>query len=570
MTRYIKFRILLQEPVRIADDSSAKQGQAVTRRYIPGSTIRGHVVNAIAREPYFDSVKKILFSDRVRFLNAYLTVGFGKNEKEQVLLPSPKGFYEDKSMAEGEKKIENVVVNGEYREALKRADLGTNVTIEKKEGSGIGDYNSGKDIPRKMSFYTPKVVADTKIKLGEGKNQEIFRSTSIMAGYHFTGYIAMDDADLPVPGTGDNELKPFTISEVLSKALDSPMYLGNARTSGLGKCLVVENKLMDVEEKMPYSSYALKISSSNASSMHDCYMMLLSDTCMRNDYGEYCGIDLPTLEKILGIQKLQVLFCSTSVVDIRGFNRHYGGAIPSTPMYEKGSVFHLAYQGTLSQERLDDVMSKGIGVRRNEGYGQVLFLDSYESLSLKQKGTLQMMSDGISANAMSGKNSSIDEKQKVIEIAAKSHYRNLVRSAMRKYVVETPFFTRQTASQMGNILSIAMANRFQPEAGWEKINAYLDHKIKKEGKTRVHSTDAGKNRSSSAFKRAVSRIRDTDFNELLKIYFSDPEKKEIMGIHVSKLMNSEEEKRARIDLLIQLIRYQFKEEVKPDGDNGDV
>ena len=137
MTGYIKYRILLQEPVRIADDSSAKQGQAVTRRYIPGSTIRGHVINALVEKPYFNRIKKELFSDRVRFHNAYLTVGFGKDEEPRVLIPSPKGFYEDKSNTEGEKALQNVVIKGEFNEAYKRARLGTNVLIEsRKEADG--------------------------------------------------------------------------------------------------------------------------------------------------------------------------------------------------------------------------------------------------------------------------------------------------------------------------------------------------------------------------------------------------------------------------------------------------
>ena len=578
MTRYIKYRILLQEPVRIADDSSAKQGQAVTRRYIPGSTIRGHVVNALSQESYFSNIKKELFSERVRFLNAYLTVGFGKGEEAQDLLPSPKGFYEDKNETEDEKPLDNVVVQGEFNEVYKRAELGTNVMIEKRNKDDPGNPGTGGGELWKLRFFTPKVVADTKIKLGESKDQEVFRTTSIMSGHRFTGYIAMDNADFPVSGVCADNIEQSTLCDVLRKALDTPMYLGNARTSGLGKCLVEMNEVMGVEEKMPFASYAMRVSSSKESSSEEsstknCYMMLLSDTCMRNSCGEYCGIDLPTLEKALGVQDLKIRFCSTSVSDIRGFNRHYGGAIPSVPMYEKGSVFHLVYKGILSQELLDNVMYRGIGIRRNEGYGQVLFLDGYELLSLKQKGTLKITSDATSVSAAEGKdenNPSNDEYDKVILIAAKAHYRNKVRSAIRRYVVDKPFPARQTASQMGNILSIAMANRFQPEAGWKKISAYFEHKTEKEGKARVHNVDAGKSRGSSAFKKAVSTIRDTDLNELLEISFTKPEKKEIMGIPVSKLMDVVEEKRVKIDLLIQLIRYHFKEEVKPDGENSGV
>ena len=138
MTRYIKYSLILREPVRIADDSSAKQGQTDTLRYIPGSSIRGHVINAIltdshnTSEPYFNELKKELFSDRVRFMNAYLTIG---SEKDgcQVLIPSPKGFYESKEKI---KVIDNVVLKGKYKAGYKRAELGNYAMFERDEEEG--------------------------------------------------------------------------------------------------------------------------------------------------------------------------------------------------------------------------------------------------------------------------------------------------------------------------------------------------------------------------------------------------------------------------------------------------
>lgn len=91
MTEYIKYLIRNKEPLRIADDSTSQNGQTTTLRYIPGTTVRGWIVNQLSGREDFEQIKKELFSDKVRYLNAYL------NKDGKDMLPSPKGFYEDKT-----------------------------------------------------------------------------------------------------------------------------------------------------------------------------------------------------------------------------------------------------------------------------------------------------------------------------------------------------------------------------------------------------------------------------------------------------------------------------------------
>ena len=86
MTEYLKIVFQNLEPVRIADDSTSQSGQTVTLRYIPGTALRGIVINALAVEEDFEEIKRRLFSPRVRFLNAYPSDG------ELELVPAPKGF----------------------------------------------------------------------------------------------------------------------------------------------------------------------------------------------------------------------------------------------------------------------------------------------------------------------------------------------------------------------------------------------------------------------------------------------------------------------------------------------
>lgn len=541
--KYLKYSLLLLEPTRISDDSSAKQGQTTTRRYIPGSTIRGLVVNKLASEDYFDSIKTELFSDHVRFHNAYPSL----QEKGEVkmLLPAPKGFYEDKSIVSGEKKISNVVVDGEYDEAMKRARLGAFVLIEQSENGKDGPY-------RRMRFYTPAIESDTKIKLGMGKDQEVFRSTAIRAGYRFTGYIALDHAELSVNGTGETAK---SLAQIVESALQQETVLGNARTAGYGKCLFESCVLT---EEMPYAPLAMVADALSSSvDEKECYMMLLSDTAMRDERGEYCGLHLATLENALGVENLRIRYCSTSVTDIRGFNRHYGGATPSVTMYEKGSVFHFVYQGHIDREHLDAIHRNGVGVRRNEGYGQVLFLDGYENVRYKIKGTDSLNESACAEGIIKYEHA---EDQAVIRNVAKTYCMNVMRAAIREYAVNNPLKESSTASQLGNTLSIAIKYRFDPEAGWKNIDNYYEHKIQKEQTLRVHS--AGKNKlSDPIYKNVISVLKTKPLTELLGLELKGTDHNQIMEISLDELLSRSEIMRIRLELLIQLIRYNLKKEV---------
>ena len=63
MARYLRYVIKNIEPIRIADESTSQRGQTNTLRYIPGTTIRGLVIGALAKESDFEEQwKEKLFS----------------------------------------------------------------------------------------------------------------------------------------------------------------------------------------------------------------------------------------------------------------------------------------------------------------------------------------------------------------------------------------------------------------------------------------------------------------------------------------------------------------------------
>ena len=304
MSKYLRYVIKNTDALRIANNASSQSGQTDTLRYIPGSTIRGYVISEFLKKGIFEANKDSLLRSGIRFLNAYPY----RNKRE--LIPSLKGFYEDKTDVQGKKSIQNVVVTPDLNKGWKRASLGRYCYLE-------DDC---------IYYYQVETGSDLKIKinLGEDEKQSVFRNEYLTEGQTFTGYIAVDNEDM---------LKD------VKEAFTGQVILGNARSAGLGKCQVLE---CEVTDRTPYEEYLPGEDVKDA-----VYMVLLSAGTMRNEDGEYCGLDLKALEEMLGVTDLKVVQCSTSVASIRGYNRTWGTPVPSVTMYDAGIIFKLSFTGIL-------------------------------------------------------------------------------------------------------------------------------------------------------------------------------------------------------------------------------
>ena len=241
MKKYLRYEIRNLEPLRIADDSSSQRGQTAAIRYIPGSTIRGLVVNALSSDEKFESIKKRLFSSDIRFLNAYPAVSKKENEggkdkdgrKIIELIPSPKGFDEDKTECGRKAIINSLIDRNMEKNGLKRASVGRYCYLE---GGCI-------------YYYDVATGSDMKIKINleQDEKRNVFRNEYIKPGHLFVGYIAIEAEEL---------------GKYISKVFEGQIILGNGRSAGMGKCQV---ESCNYCEKIPYEQYQapLRVSAQN-------------------------------------------------------------------------------------------------------------------------------------------------------------------------------------------------------------------------------------------------------------------------------------------------------------------
>ncbi len=342
-TACIRFRLRTESPLIVTDlDKSSGNGYE-TRDYIPGSALRGLVINELAsRMPdWFEEHRRELLSEDARFLDA-LPLG------PLPAIPSLMGFYEDKAGGS----FHTVLASGEVKPGCKRAKLGRFCGLR-------GDT---------VVYWSAAAGGRGRIKRETETEEQtqIYQTRSIDAGQEFEGYVLLRKPEL---------------AGAISGCLNGTLWLGADRFAGFGKCRVTE---LAAEEQPRWLQYAVREENERGETL---YLLALSPFTMQDASGNYAGLDAEKLAKQLGVDSLEVELCSTAFREYGGYNRTWGCRESALRMYDRGSLFKLRCSEAPTYEALRRVMAEGLGVRRAEGYGQVLFLRStlFEGLRGKEK-----------------------------------------------------------------------------------------------------------------------------------------------------------------------------------------
>ncbi len=507
MTKYIKVLFTNKEPLKIADSSKSKSGQSDTLSHILGTSIRGTVIEEMFKNGVCEEDKKVLLSEQVSFLNAY-PVADG-NE----MIPSLKGFYEDKKDVgeTGVKEIENVLKNGEVQDGNKRASL--------------GKYCYIKD--NCICYTQLELGSDMKINTGKnGDKRNVFRNKYISSGYQFTGYIAVR-----------NEM----IADKIKMALESMkenenFFLGGSRSYGYGKCIIDE---ISISENIPYTEY-----SSVKDIKNTAYMVLLSHMAMIDEFGQLVGIDETILAQQLGVQTLEIERCSTSIVEIMGYNRTWASHIPSVKMYEMGSVFRLDLKGNkITAQKINQIMNQGIGIRTNEGFGRVLFFSQEEYEGLLKKKSIEITKERRNQNSIK-----LDaDEERTLKIIAKGYYHHLLSQAKNEYLLDTQNNLNKyklNNSQLGSLAAIIYNNLYESDKCFQTIERYFENLEKKQENKRVQKSSI----SYKAFIKYIRGLKEKEITDILPV----PQK--VMRVSVKDIYSEKEIQRIKLELILSQIK----------------
>ena len=326
----IHYRLETKLPLIVTDLGRSQEFGYETRGYLPGSAVRGMVMSSLAssQPEWFQEHKAALLED-VRFLDAVPVVDEG------AALPSIRGFYEDKA----ETRFETVVKDGSFTPGFKRAKLGSFCRLEDDT----------------VVYWNGKTGGSLRIMRG-GKNEDSrpFQTRHLDAGQTLEGYILLKDPKL---------------APMIGKVFGQTVWLGADRYEGFGECAVSCLEQADSPEWMEKYGYH-----SGEKLGTDLYLLAVSPLTMLDEWGNPCGLDLKWLANQLGIENVEICFCATATAEFAGYNRTWKCSTPAVVMYDRGSIFHLNCSTAPDTERLLTLQQQGLGIRKAEGFGQILFL----------------------------------------------------------------------------------------------------------------------------------------------------------------------------------------------------
>lgn len=334
---WIRYRLRLHTPMAITLGTSSptdadRKNYSNSKDHIPGSAIRGLVMSHLSKnDPEWFAAHKQTLLRQVRFLNALPLID---GERQ---IPTPLGFYENREQTDFYHVLNRDVVSGH-----KRARMGRFCRIS---GEQLLHSSPAMESSLRITLTDP----DTRLPL-DGTERQMFTTEMLAADTMIEGSIYVPDPAL---------------TPRIAEAFQNWLCVGADRFGGSGLCSV---ELLDGQEP-DNSAFSYRPDDPIPDTL--C-MLILSPTALMKD-GEVTGLTDEDLASLLGVSHAKIERCATSIIQCSGFNRTWGCASPTVSMYAPGSIFLIHCSEAPSLERLRELELHGIGIRRNEGCGQILF-----------------------------------------------------------------------------------------------------------------------------------------------------------------------------------------------------
>lgn len=329
----LSYQIHLLSPLLATQLSAGEENSSKSFNYIPGSMLRGALINLYLRErraqkqgtydPALDPVCRRLFFDGTNcYLNAYPV-----DNNFYRTIPKPLSWY----MKKEELEDDNGTV---YDLALEEVEnlkpcpgcfysLDGDIAYLVKTSSSLSMHNAS---------------AGRMVRLKD--RSTVYYYEAIAAGQVFgAAVVSKNVSDL-------NLLKSWMENRQIA--------IGGSKSAGYGRVVFRETRIHDAWNECEQQGAQRK---------GELVLTLLSDLIFRNKNGHYTT----DLDEILGC-KHERAYQSTKIVG--GFNRKWGLPLVQVPAVQAGSVF-VYRAGDIDQGALEQYLAEGIGDRRVEGFGRI-------------------------------------------------------------------------------------------------------------------------------------------------------------------------------------------------------
>jgi CRISPR-associated protein Csx10 len=366
--RYLIYTLRLNSPAIITIPGGDPNSSS-TLAYVPGIALRGAMAKVLG-DPDGDNSKKQEFHDlvlggKVRYLNAYPMVN------ERRALPTPVSLRLKKGDAEN---------------TPDKIDLAAKECFPEDELISLPEefLDMGAAQP---ALYNPKISSRIhhqrdreKGRAWKDKNGNthgaIFTFESLDVNQIFGGLIQLRSGQ-------EDELEQ--IESRIKTLLGGTLLVGRSRRSGYGGMATITWEGRQNHETVGGGREGLQPLKKNIVPGDEPFRLLLSSPCIvrnpvtgQQDPGALMNRIVSRFDN-----RVEVIRRVWTFETVGGFNRKWRLELPQTLAVSAGSVFVLKASQAISLNELYEIEHEGLGERKDEGYGRLLFLDKpKETISL--------------------------------------------------------------------------------------------------------------------------------------------------------------------------------------------
>jgi len=363
MTPAITYTLWLEEPCLLAAPGGDPNTES-SLDYIPGGAMRGALAAAYLRDGGDDTQFTTLFlNGRVRFLNAY-------PDLDGRTLPPPRAWAMKK---DDERTVYNRLVTTAREEVEKDLPQGFKTPfIRPLSATADGEVWSAK-IEHEIAVHTARNRPKGRAIEGDS-DSALFRYRALARGQRFTGAVVLDE-----------DLTDDEMGKVVKLLKGAKLTLGGSHMAGYG--------LTQVEDVTPHEQWREGAGPPPAVAAGESFIVYLTAPTILYDprTGQPTGSILPFLPgNAADCDKTYTIQDSYAGAGwVGGFNKHRGLPLSQQWAVQMGSTWRVTTTRAISAGELRALEHSGIGVRREEGFGRVLFGPQWPGTLAKRENSSQ-------------------------------------------------------------------------------------------------------------------------------------------------------------------------------------
>jgi len=354
---YMVMEINNLEPLKIGSNGNKVNQVEPCKDYIPGSTIRGAIINILIKNGIFNEDTKYSILENLECYNAYPYVN------DILYTPTPINLRVNKHDWRFCKinRKEKICLCDAFNDSSINNDSSVKNYLEYPLVAAVDNKKlKGISINKEYKFHHNKFKS----------RENIFRYQAISEGYKFRGIIKI------VMNSNSSFKIDKNLQEQIQKSFanELKLYIGGSKGSGYGlcslRCVGAKQSYKDIKSVLGLNENK----NENVNPDDELKIFCLSDCLFRDEYGILINyIPIEYFKNEFGKVELESKIIQSTVTE--GFNSKWRARYPKEITVKAGSVFVYRLEEKFEHEillkKIEKFESTLLGMRKQDGFGWI-------------------------------------------------------------------------------------------------------------------------------------------------------------------------------------------------------